>query len=366
MKKIISCIALLVLFCAPVIAKAGFYYCPVISDTDQDEQHNKWKSYMSDWSSTVSEELSTERENGKPLVAAQKQITGIILETSKSYIAAISAAFAQHAVALSAYENQQDYSPYAKSLDGCFAREGSAGIAQGQVMANSQYVGLVETIQEVSKQTDSISAQKKIYHKLADPEEKTIEDSGRLFPSDNQIRLEDAEQVAETIILATDPLPYPILVDEHQKNVPAGLKFMATKQIKDLHVSLAQQALSEIVSKKIAVYDLKDWSKKVSPLLAGQLPEGKLSADQILDIQVGARYKDPNRTVRIHEMTQTGVYRELATLTAINLELSRRILHHAEKEVFMAASAETLSTNIEMLPDLSEAHSYSVETAHGD
>ncbi len=321
---------------------------------------------MSNWLSILNIEQTTEIGNGKPLVAAQKEITGIYSKTSEGYISSVSAAFAQHAITLSAYENQVDYSQYAKSVDGCFAREGSVGIAQGQVMANDQYTGLVQTTQDVSEQTDSISAKKKLYHKLADPEEKEIENSGRLFPSDNQIGEEEAGQIAETIIIATDPLPYPILINEHQKNVPAGLRYMATKQIKDLHVSLAQQALTEIVSKKIAVYDMKDWSAKVSPILASQLPEGQLSADQILDIQVGSRYKDPNRTVRIHELTQTGVYRELVTIKAVNLELSRRILRHAEKEVFLAASAETLSTNLEMLPELSEIHSDIMERAYGD
>ena len=84
---------------------------------------------------------------------------------------------------------------------------------------------------------------------------------------------------------------------------------------------------------------MKDWSKKISPVVAGQLPEGKLSADQILDVQVGSRYRDPNRMIRIHQLSQTGIYRELVACKAVNLELSRRILRHAEKEVFMAAGA---------------------------
>lgn len=366
MMKIIFSIVLLVLLSVPVIVSAGFYYCPVISDTGQDNEHDNWKSSMSDWGATLEDELNTENDNGKSLVTAQKKITSSFSETSKGYISAISAAFAQHAIALSSYESQVDYSPHAKSLDACSAKEGAAGIAQGQVLANDQYSGLLETTQSVSKQTDTIKAAKKINAKLADPEEVKIENYGRLFPSNNQIAKDETEQIAETIILATDPLPYPILIDEKQKNAPAGQKYMATKQIKDLHVSLAQQALDEIVSKKMAVYDLKDWSANVSPLLASQLPEGKLSADQVLDLQVGSRYKDPNRVVRIHELSQTGLYRELVTLQAVNLEISRRILRHAEKEVFIQASAETLSTNLEMLPELSESYSVNIKRTHGD
>ena len=348
--KTLSSLLLLILLCVPVIVNAGFYYCPIISDTGQDDEHDEWKSSMSDWGSTLADELSTETDNGKPLVTAQKKITASFSETSKGYISAVSAAFAQNALALAAYENQVDYSPYAKSLDACYAKKGSAGMAQGQVLANDQYSGLLETTRSVSKQTDTIKATKKIFAKLADPEEVTIEDSGRFFPPNNQITKDEAGEIAETIILATDPLPYPILIDEKQKNAPAGQKYMATKKIKDIHIALAQQALEEIVSKKMAVYDMKDWSTKVSPLLASQLPEGKLSADQVLDLQVGSRYRDPTRVVRIHELSQTGLYRELVTLQAVNLEISRRILRHAEKEVFLKASAETLSTNLEMLP----------------
>jgi len=314
----------------------------------------------------LSEELTTEMKRDRSLVAAQKEITGIFAKTSEGYISAVSAAFKQHAIALSAHANQVDYSPYAKSLGACSARAESVGVANGQISANKQYVSLLTTVQEVSKQTDAIKAKQKLYKKLSDPEEKEIENSGRLFPSDNHIGKEEAAQIAETIIVATDPLPYPILIDEHQKNVPAGLKFMATKKIKDLHISLAQQALAEIVSKKIAVYDMKDWSAKVSPLLAGQLPEGQLSADQVLDIQVGSRYSDPNRPVRIHQLTQTGIYREMVAVSAVSLELSRRILRHAEKEVFMTAGAETLSINVGMLPDLSEVYQYNIEHAYGD
>lgn len=364
--KIIPFITLLSILSAPVIADASFYYCPVINDSGQSKEHNKWKSSMGKWNSILAKEQNTEINNGQSTVAAQKEITGILTKTSEGYISAVSAAFKQHAIALASYTNQVDYSPYAKSLDACFAREGSVGMAQGQVFENEQYVGLLGTTQEVSKQTDTIKAKQKLFKKLAVPEEKEIEDSGRLFPSDNQIGEEETGQIAETIIVATDPLPYPILTDEHQKNVPAGLKFMATKKVKDLHVSLAQQALAEIVSKKIAIYDMKEWSSKISPLLAGRLPEGRLSADQILDIQVDSRYSDPNRTVRIHQLTQTGVYRELVAVKAVNLELSRRILRHAEKEVFMAASAESLSTNIEMIPDLLENYEYNIGHAYGD
>lgn len=365
MKKI-SLITLLSLLGSPVIADAGYYYCPVIFDQGQNMQHQKWTNSMSKWNSILADEQITETQKGLSTEAAQKEITGIFIKTSESYISAVSAAFKQHAIALAAHTNQGDYSPYAKSLDACFAREESAGIAQGQVYANEQYVGLLKSTQDISNLSDVSKTKKKLFRKLADPEEKEIEDSGRLFPFDNQIDEEEAGKIPETIILATDPLPYPILIDENQKNVPAGLKYMATKTIKDLHVSTAQQALTEIVSKKIAVYDMKDWSAKVSPLLAGQLPEGEVSADQLLDIQVGIRYKDPNRTVRIHELSPTGVYRELVAVKAVNLELSRRILHHAEKEVFMSASAETLSTNVDMLPELMKNYEYNIERADGD
>ena len=141
--------------------------------------------------------------------------------------------------------------PYAKSLDACFAREGTAGIAQGQVMANKHYVGLLGTTQEItrSKQTPS-EAKQKIFKKLADPEEKEIEDSGRMFPSDDQIKQADIGHMAETIIVATDPLPYPILIDEHQKNVPAGQKYMATKKIKDFVFPLLSRLLQRSYPKK--------------------------------------------------------------------------------------------------------------------
>lgn len=364
--KTISLIALVSIFSAPVISDAGFYYCPVITDRGQNNQHKKWGKSMSKWNSVLSDEYATELDKGPPEEAAQKEITANFSKTSENYVSSVSAAFRQHAIALSVHMNQRDYSPYAKSLDACFAREESTGIAQGQVYANQQYVGLLETTQEYSKQTDTIKTKQKLFKKLADPDETVIEDSGRLFPADNQISKEESKQIEETIILATDPLPYPILTDEYQKNVPAGLKFMATKKIKDLHVSVAQQALAEIVSKKIAVYDMKDWSTKVSPILAGRLPEGELSADQLLDLQVGMRFQDPNRIVRNHKLLPTGAYRELAAVKAVNLELSRRILRHAEKEIFMAASSEALSTNIDMLPELSKTYGYNIGQAYGD
>ena len=365
--KIISFITLWCVLGSPLIADAyKWKYCPVITDQGQFKQHQKWQSSMGKLNSILGNEQYVEIKSGMAVEAAQKEITGILTKTSEGYISAISAAWKQHAIAISAHTNQVDYSPYAKSAYACFAREESIGIAQGGVFANEQYVDLLETTQAFSKQTDTIKARQKLYEKLADPEESEIENSGRLFPFDNQIGEEEAGQIAETIIIATDPLPYPILIDEYQKNVPAGLKFMATKKVKDLHVSIAQQALADIISKKLAVYDMKDWSKKVSLLLADQLPESRLSADQILDIQVGSRYSDPNRTVRIHQLTQTGVYRELVAGKAVNLELSRRILRHAEKEVFMTASAETLSTNVETLPDLMEVYQYNIGHAYGD
>lgn len=351
MKRIPLLITLCVLI-SPTIVNAKFFYCPVIIDQGQLQQHMKWQMKMADWNSTLGEELSNDINSGQSIESAQKNITGAIRKSSEGYISAISAAFKQHAISLAVYENGEGYYPFADSIDGCAAGEETVKMGKGDSVAQKQYVDLLNTVQSASKQADTIRARKKFYKKLADPEENTIEDSGRLFPLDNNISEEEAGQIAETIIVATDPLSSSNLIDDHQKNVRAGQKYMATKKVKDAHVSFAQQALADIVSKKIAVYDMKDWAEKVSPLVASQLPDGLLSADQILDIQVGSRYNDPNRTIHVHRLKKIELYRELVAMKTVRLEFSRRILRHTQKEVFLTASAETLSTNIEMLPQI--------------
>lgn len=343
-------LALFIVSVVPIKSEASWFYCPVINDPGQRQQHGKWGDKAEDWISTLLEEQYYEYTKGEDAESAQKLITSAYSESSKAFITAVSAAWKQHAITLAVHDNQMDFSQDAKAPGACFTEDETVKTSSGTIYINKYQNKANDTVRGYALQDADTRSTSKLYKSLADPADHEIVDSSRFFPAQNNITEEEANNLLETIVLATDPFIVPILTDSDQKEISAGLEYEANKQYKDINVSMSQQALIEIISKKIAAYDMADWAEKVSPVIASTVTTDKLSADQLLDFQVAVRYSDPNWTTNVGELTHTGVYRELASMNAVSLEFSRRVLRHAEKEIALMASSESLEANKAVMP----------------
>jgi hypothetical protein len=82
---------------------------------------------------------------------------------------------------------------------------------------------------------------------------------------------------------------------------------------------------------------------------------GNLSADGVLALQVEARYGNPAWLIDAHRKTKTGIYRELALMKSIGLEIKRRTLQSGKKEVYARASMVAQRESEFMQPLLKEA-----------
>lgn len=355
----------LVLISLPSMAYGwGCCTCSVINDPWSHVRHAAMEVLGQAISDTTGLELDAEENRGKAAVSTQKMITATVEKTAEGHITAYAAALKGHAMSMTAWENTHNFSPLSQSSFGCCLSSEGTGIIVGDNVRDANYQDLYNSIGNYNKQTISREQiDTNMIESMSDAGGADIVNASKLFPPDEATNPADAALVAESIIAITNPTSYPILTKANFIDTSAGEMYNLLKKIKTTRLAVPQQILTEISSNKIASYPMSDWAHQMNTSITSSTGtthpyvdnSGNISADGVIALQVESRYGNPSWLIDAHRKTKTGIYREMALMKAIGLEIKRRTLQSRKKEIYARASMVAQKETAFMQPLLEDA-----------
>lgn len=281
--------------------------------------------------------LKNKKEARNPYLASLKQFAGQIQVIKKAQTTVVVAAIKQHAVALVAHKNAMNYSEPSKSLTPCEDQEKAIGVIQGS--ANKNIVEKTTYKALMDRNSNSSSSNETSVKLDAFIDDRSSTAGSTLFLDGGNTMTEEQSAEASRVAFAiTNQVPdYKLISPEHFSR-EAGEKYQSFRKMKIVKVSLSQKIMTNYLARKAAVYPLGEWANKIKDntfdVTESTVVNGMVSADTILDLEVGDRYMNPQFEKNLHTKFEAGVLREILAMQAVNLEFQRLELEHQE---FMTA-----------------------------
>ena len=162
----------------------------------------------------------------------------------------------------------------------------------------------------------------------AHPDEQAIVDS--LFPLGETLTENQVADAHEAIKTLANPRPLPVVTDA-QKETPAGQTYAAARQIHASRLSTVMETLNSHVVYHAPTLpdDVTNWAQNQWSEAGGSgtppgLVDGKLSEAGLFKLLTQLRLGNPNWYSQVTSATEAGLLRELVTMQAIQLELTRK------------------------------------------
>jgi hypothetical protein len=160
------------------------------------------------------------------------------------------------------------------------------------------------------------------------PDEKQVVDS--LFPLQETLTEDQVADAHEAIKTLANPRPLPV-VTEAQKDTPAGQTYAAARKIHESRLSTVMETLNSHVvyhaptlPDDVTAWAQNQWSEAGGSGTPPGLVDGKLSEAGLFKLLTQLRLSNPNWYAQITSATEAGLLRELVTMQAIQLELTRK------------------------------------------
>jgi hypothetical protein len=301
-------------------------------------------------------EKDAEEDLGNAKVLHQELITATHQTTSAAQAGVFASKMKQNAIVTQLTENTVEFSPLSQSSFACCLTNEANSIITGNKNRDDIYQDGYNSIYNYNNQTNKYETDNGLIDALSRSDGDQIVKATNLFPVNENISATNINTVVESVIVMTNPTPFPA----SSIDTPSGVAYGVLKRIKNAQIAVPQQALMEVVSNKIGQYNVYGWASEIEKSIdAGPHPYVKhnsMSADGILALQTEARYSNPSWLIDLHRKPDAGLLREFAIMKSINHEYQRRILQSREKEVFMTASMGAQRTNMVMMPLLDKAH----------
>lgn len=282
------------------------------------------------------------------LLAAQN-IIGTIKTESATIVRAIislkesnAAMLKGQAVAREATKTEDLYGKAAQPSGLCGATSLGAGVQLG-AQASRQVHGAMRGRQfEYSNRPDAKPVE--YLNRVLDeghPTEQEMVDS--LFPLQDTITDEQLSKAHEAIKTLAHPRPLPVVTDA-QKSTPSGQTYAAARKIHEGRLAVAMETLNNHVAVHAPTLpdDVSNWAQSQWQEAGGSgtppgLVNGKMSEAGLFKLLSQMRVGNPNWFNQITTATEAGLLREMVTMQAMQLELTRKNNDLLDRLSFMTA-----------------------------
>jgi hypothetical protein len=160
------------------------------------------------------------------------------------------------------------------------------------------------------------------------PTEQAMVDS--LFPLGETLTENQVADAHEAIKTLANPRPLPVVTNA-QKETPAGQTYAAARKIHESRLSTAMETLNAHVvyhaptlPDDVTAWAQNQWSEAGGSGTPPGLVDGKLSEAGLFKLLTQLRLSNPNWYAQVTSATEAGLLRELVTMQAIQLELTRK------------------------------------------
>jgi len=173
------------------------------------------------------------------------------------------------------------------------------------------------------------------------PDGKAMTDA--LFPLEKTLTEDQVVMAHEAIKTLGNPRPLPVVTDA-QMQTPAGQTYAAARMIHDARLSAVMENLNNHVvyhaptlPDEVAAWAQNQWSEAGGSGSPPGLVNGKLSEAGLFKLLSQMRLGNPNWFVQVTAATEAGLLRELVTMQAIQLELTRKNNELLDRLAFTAS-----------------------------
>jgi hypothetical protein len=269
------------------------------------------------------------------LLAAQN-IIGTIKSESATIVRAIvglkesnAAMIKGQAVAGEAMKTEDLYGKAAQPSGLCGASSLGAGLQLG-AQASTQVRGAMRDKQLAYANNENAKPVEYLNRVLAEdhPEENEIVDS--LFPLQETLTQDQVAQAHESIKTLANPRPLPVPTDA-QKDTPAGQTYAVARTIHEGRLSTITETLNAHVAyhaptlpDDVTTWAQNQWNEAGGSGTPPGIVDGKLSEAGLYKLLSQMRLSNPNWFAQIASASEAGLLRELVTMQAIQLELTRK------------------------------------------
>jgi hypothetical protein len=270
------------------------------------------------------------------ILLAARNIIGTIKSESATIVRAIvglkesnTAMIKGQAVAGEAMKTEDLYGKTAQPSGLCGASSLGGGLQLGaqaatQVRGSMREKQLEYTNKEGAKPVEYLTRVLNAEH----PTEQAIVDS--LFPLEETLTEDQVADAHEAIKTLANPRPLPVVTDA-QKETPAGQTYAAARKIHESRLSTVMETLNSHVvyhaptlPDDVTTWAQNQWSEAGGNGTPPGLVDGKLSEAGLFKLLTQLRIANPNWYAQVTSETEAGLLRELVTMQAIQLELTRK------------------------------------------